>query len=360
MKRMVSMLVMGLWVAAVPAAPPASAPATAGSWRPAEEAFGRVSAPWQAVLRLPFAARITALKVEPGMRVKAGEELARFDAPLLRRYLADWQQARHAEAVARERLHLLQKGEKSHILPLRDLVQGEQALVEAQGKSRLAWEAVAADLDNLHLKAAAEPLAQRLDKEGAAAVARALGRLQAPFAGVVTKRQAALGEQLAAGEAVLELEALDSVYVDVEVAAASLPRWRKGESWGRAGEERIPLRPLDGVPLYDAATGLWRLRFQSDNPGLVLREGAWIEVEHLGAARAVVWVPASAVVARNGKSWCIVRKAGRFQPVEVRVGRAQGDRLPVLSGIAAGTEVVTQGAYELLYRDLKELIRFVD
>ena len=300
------------------------------------------------------------LTVEPGEQVTAGEEMARFEAPQLRRHLVAWQQAREEQALARKRLRMLHEGEEAHAITRRDLAQGEQAVAAARGKARLAWETLAADLDLMHVTSDAGALAQRLDRQGVRAVAQSLGRLRAPFAGVVTERRVALGEQLAAGDPVLELEALASVYVDVGVTGRELALWREGRSRWRAGAKRIRLRPLDGVPLYEADTGLWRLRFVTDNPGLALRDGAWIEVQHLGTPRPVVWVPAQAVVARNGKTWCIVQTGDRFKAVEVKVGTAAKGRIPVLSGLEAGSRVVTEGAYELLYRDLKELIKFVD
>ncbi len=359
-KRCLIVVMLSLWIPAALAGPPPTTPAVAGTWQPRATAFARVSARQQAVLNLPFSARITVLLVEPGTRVQAGEELARFEAPLFRRHLAVWQQARREQALALERLQVLREGEKEHAITRRDLARGEQAVAETEGKARLAWETLAADLDLIHVTIDTGTLARRIGKQGLQAVARSLGRLRAPFAGVVTDRQAALGEQLAAGEPVLELEALDSVYVDVGVTETSLPVWQDGETHWQAGEEKIGLQPLEGVPLYDAGTGLWQLRFKTVNPGLVLRDGAWIEVEHVAAPQAVVWVPAAAVVARSAKTWCIVRDGDRFRPVEVRIGTATGERIPILSGIEAGSRVVSEGAYELLYRDLKDLIKFVD
>ena len=86
----------------------------------------------------------------------------------------------------------------------------------------------------------------------------------------------------------------------------------------------------------------------------------WIRVGHLGIPRPVVWVPAAAIAARNGRTWCIVRRGDLLEPVQVQAGAEENGRIPILSGLPAGERVVTEGAYELLYRDLKELIRFED
>lgn len=360
MTRYLSVAILTCWTLAALADSATTTTAVAGTWRPHDRAFAHVSARQQAMLRLPFAARITALTAEPGASVTAGDELARFEAPELRRHLAAWHQARRELALARKRLQMLREGEKEHAVTRRDLAQSEQSMAEAEGKSHLAWETLAADLELINMASDAKELAQRINKQGPSSVARSLGSLRAPFTGVVTGRLAALGEQLAAGDPVLELEDLDHVYVDVGVAENTLAFWRNGETHWQAGTKKIALRPLDGVPLYDPATGLWLLRFETDNPGLVLREGSWIEVAHLGAPVPVVWVPAAALVARNGRTWCIVQEDERFKPVEVTAGTVTDDRIPVLSGLKPGNRVVTEGAYELLYRDLKELIKFVD
>lgn len=289
-----------------------------------------------------------------------GEQLARFNAPLLRRHLADWHQARRELVLAHERLQMLREGKKEHAITRRELARGGQAVAKAEGKTRLAWETLAADLEHIHVASDDKVLVQRIEKQGLQDVARSLSSLRAPFAAVVTARRAALGEQLAAGDPILELESLDRVYVDAGIAEASLSVWQDGVTLWRVGTKKIELQPLDGVPIYDSSTGLWLLRFETDNPDLALRDGAWIEVEHRGASLPVVWVPTAAVVARDGKTWCIVQEADRFRAVEVRVGTAAAERIPILSGLEAGSRVVTEGAYELLYRDLKELIKFVD
>ncbi len=334
--------------------------AIAGSWQPVVSAFARVSAHQRAVLSLPFFARIVALDVEPGTRVAAGNELLRFDAPLFRQHLAVWKQRLLELRLAKKRLQVLRESERQHVITRQERVLGEQAVARAQGQSGLAWQILAADLDLLHVQIDKKTLEDRIRKAGVQAVARNLARLRAPFAGVVSLRRAALGEQLSAGSPLLELETLDPVYVDVGLPERKLRVWQAGKTYWLKDKKRISLRRLPGVPLYDARTGLWLRRYESKNPGGFLRDGAWIEVQHQGVSQAVVWVPAAAVVARNGKTWCVIRKQDQFKAVEVHVGAVSGRRIPILSGLKAGTKVVTRGAYELLYRDIKELIKFVD
>ena len=353
-------LLMILGVMPVLADSPPTEVAIAGAWQPRVAAFARVSAHQQVLLSLPFLARIVALNVEPGTRVAAGDELLRFDAPRLRQQLAAWKQTLLELRLARKRLRVLRESERQHAITRRERLAGEQAVARAEAESSLAWETLAADLDLLHAPVDQKTLEDRIQHERLQLIAQSLARLRAPFAGLVTSRRVALGEQLPAGSPLLELEVLDPVYVDVGVPVQELPLWQGGESYWLRNKQRISLRLLPGAPLYDADSGLWLRRYESKNPAELLRDGAWIEVQHQGAAQAVVWVPAAAVVARNGKSWCVIQKQDQFKAVEVRAGAPSDGRIPILSGLEAGNRVVSRGAYELLYRDLKQLIKFVD
>jgi len=357
-----------------------TATAVAGKWRASATAFARVAARQQVTLSLPFAARITSLSVEPGARVAAGTELAQFDAPLLRQYLANWKQALLEKQLAEKHLQILRETQKQHTSTRQQQVAGEQALAQAQGKVSLQWEILAASADLLHIKINRQTLAKQLKHQQVSRIARQLGSLKAPFAGVVVKRQVTLGEQVKTGSVLFELEKLQPVYLDVSVPAADLAFWRNGEScrYPAAADtvhdtahdaagcklESTRLQPVGGVPLYNARTGLWQLRFLSNNLRLLLRDGSWVEVKHLAAPETVVWVPQVAVVSRNRKSWCVVATGQgddhKYKSVAVKTGAAVNGRTPVISGLKAGDKVVTRGAYELLYGDIKQLIKFVD
>ncbi len=364
LRRLATLLVIHATLGAVPTQADNALPttvATAGEWRPMQAAYAQVSAQRQAVLKLPFAARIRSLAVEPGARVGPGDTLATFDAPQLRRHLAAWQLARHGSELAQQQLKVLRQNRRENTITRGELLAGEQTAAKAVAEAELAWQTLAADLDLLNLAMDAEDLAQRVDAHGLSRVARELGRLQAPFAGMVIARRATLGEQLAAGDPILELESLKRVYLDVEVAESALPNWQHGQTYWPGTSGKIALQPLGGVPRLDPDSGLWLLRFTADNPGYRLHDGAWVEVQHLGEPLPVAWLPAAAVVSRNGRHWVMVSSAGSFKPVEVQTGAAGSDgRIPVTKGIGPGTTVVTEGAYELLYRDLKDLIKFVD
>ena len=336
-----------------------------GSWQRSKSAYAIVKARQQAVLSLPFSARITALEIEPGATVKKGQVLARFDTPQLKQHLAFWHQKTVEVSLAKKRLSVLRQSVKSHTVTRRDVSLGEIAVAQAQGQAGTAWEVLAADLFVLNEPINKQAIEHGISKRGIPALAAEMGRFRAPFSGIVVKRWSALGEQLAPNTPILELETLEQVYVEVHVTKSDLAFWKDGEtrlSVNSGEENNVVLKALETVPLYDEQSGLWVIRFIADNPDLALRDGAWIEVVHKSAPRSVLWVPESAVVARNGKTWCIIQSAdGQSKPAEVQVGNKSPDgRIPVLSGLEGTADVVSKGAYELLYRDIKDLIKFVD
>jgi len=336
-----------------------TATAAAGTWRPSATAFGRVSATRRAVLRLPFAARILAFQVEPGEQMAAGAGLARLDIPELRKQLVAWHQASREAALAQQRVEVLRQSLGHHVITRADFLAAQEQRVRSRAKARLAWEGLSATLARLAVTPDRQRLEASLDRDTPETVAHRLGILKAPFAGVVSQRPATAGEILEPGSAILELKGLERVYVEVGIPASGLTLWRQGETYWQERTTTI-LKRLTGEPRYQAATGLWLLRFETANPDRSLRDGMWIRVRHLGTPRSVVWVPAAAVAARNGRTWCIVRRGDRLEPVQVQAGPGENGRIPILSGLPAGERVVTEGAYELLYRDLKELIRFED
>lgn len=360
MTRLLPLLLI-CWTGLLQAAsPPATRPVTTGPWQPRLSAFGQVSAAQQARLSLPFSVRITALPVEPGTLVSSGDTLARFEAPLLEQHLTTWQQYRQQRTLAEQQYRLLVASEKEHAATRLQLVAGEQALAAAETKTLLAWQTLAADLGQLNNPVTAQALGRRLDKQGTSALVPELGMLKAPFTGMISRRLATVGEQLLPDQPLLELDNLERVFIDVAVPEAELKDWLHGSTRWLSAQDTIKLQAVPGQPRYNAASGLWLLRFTADNPDRLLQDGAWIELQHRGETRSVVWVPESAVVSRHGKTWCLLADGKTFKPVEVQAAAPENGQVPIIAGLQSNDRVVTEDAYEWLYRDLKDLIKFVD
>jgi len=337
-----------------------TARAVSGPWQARSQAYGRVRARAESRIELPFPVRLTWTGTTPGQAVTRGETLLRFAAPALAQALIAYASARHDQAASAARLALLRSNEKQRTVTRRDVAVAELDLARVQGQASAAWARLQADLAILGVDWTRRQVDEALDGGSAEALAAKLGVLRAPFAGVVVTRAPAVGVWVDANTPLLELEDLTEVYVAAGVPESALSSWHGGETEIVDEAAPISLVPLPGAPGMDPSSGLRLLRYRAANPAGHLRDGQWVQVMHRGTVRSVAWVPASAVAGRNGRDWCLVVKGGKPEPVPVRVGPQQDGRIPVLEGLEAGQEVVTEGAYELLYRDLKDLIQFVD
>jgi membrane fusion protein (multidrug efflux system) len=185
--------------------------------------------------------------------------------------------------------------------------------------------------------------------------------IRAPFSGVLGIRQVNLGQYLSAGDAVVPLQALNPIYVNVGVPQQYAGPVRVGTSVRITSEELMGagfggrITAINSV--VDEATRNIQIQATFANPSRKLRPGMFVETTiSLGANHSVVALPASAISyapygnsvyvvtdlkSENGQSYRGVRQ--QF----VKLGDARGDRIAVLSGLQAGEEVVTSGLFKL-------------
>ncbi len=102
------------------------------------------------------------------------------------------------------------------------------------------------------------------------------------------------------------------------------------------------LRIADTV---DPQTRTVKVRAELKNPLGRLRPEMFGSIHHIESTTTVPMLPAGAVIQGETQSLIFVeQRPGRFQQTEVKIGKPQGDRVPVLAGLAAGTRVVVDGA----------------
>ncbi|MDE2292702.1 MAG: hypothetical protein KGL53_11530, partial [Elusimicrobia bacterium] len=94
-----------------------------------------------------------------------------------------------------------------------------------------------------------------------------------------------------------------------------------------------------------------------DSPGGLATNDFVLARITMGVRRGVLTVPAPAVLKSGGKT-IVLRASGpdgerRYEVVPVRTGAQAEGRVEVLSGLAAGDEVVTQGGLGHAFPDFK-------
>ncbi len=185
-------------------------------------------------------------------------------------------------------------------------------------------------------------------------------QIRAPFTGALGIRQIDLGEYLAGGDPIVPLQATDPLYVNFSVPQQDVPRLRVGgavkvSAEGIAEEFTARITALDSV--VDAQTRNVQVQATLPNPGGRLQPGMFVETRVvLGATAPVIAVPASAIsYAPYGDSVFVVAelegpKGEKYRGAKqqfVKLGGSRGDQVAVVSGLQAGQEVVTSGAFKL-------------
>jgi membrane fusion protein, heavy metal efflux system len=182
--------------------------------------------------------------------------------------------------------------------------------------------------------------------------------IRAPISGVVTKVNKNLGEQVAAGEAILEITNLDTVWVEAPIFERDL---RLVTGSGKASFTTVawPGQEFSGTLLdignvIDEQKRTAHVIFSVPNAGRALRIGMQADVRiEAGESVAAMMIPREAVVEDEGKKIVYVLLSGEeFQRREVKLGNEYGEKVAVLEGLKAGERVVTQGALQMKLHEL--------
>jgi membrane fusion protein, multidrug efflux system len=174
-------------------------------------------------------------------------------------------------------------------------------------------------------------------------------------------RQVNLGQYLSAGNAIVPLQSLNPIYVNFgvpqdaasQVQVGSKLRITSGELGG--AEFTGLVTAINSV--VDEATRNTQLQATVENPKGKLRPGMFVQVHaSVGTDRSVITLPATAInYAPYGDSVFVVAdltdpNGHTYRGVRqqfVKIERARGDQVAVVSGVKPGEEVVTSGIFKL-------------
>jgi membrane fusion protein, copper/silver efflux system len=187
--------------------------------------------------------------------------------------------------------------------------------------------------------------------QGARHGADAAITLHAPQAGIVTTLDVREGQRVSAGQTLMTLNGLSTVWIE-----AALPQSAAGTVRGgtpvTVTVDALPGRQFAGMvetllPDIDATTRTQRARIVLDNPDGALSPGMFATVQ-LNPARgeAVPVVPDDALIATGSQTRVIVvEDGGRFRAVAVRTGRSAGGYTEMRDGLTGGEKVVVSGQF---------------
>lgn len=325
-------------------------PADSGAVAETRQVGGEVMAPPGQALSIAAPAAGTVLAPEgaplpaPGRRVMKGEPLLRLLA-----LPPDPATVREGLAVARARL--------------------TQAEAEARRVGDLFAERLVSARDNE--RAQADLVAARAAFETANAQQQQVERgtnvdgggltpllVVAPSSGVIRALNVGAGQAVSAGTALLEIVAVDRLWVRVPLYAGdvrTVDRSKPAAIAPLGGSTGLPATGhwITGPPLADPGAASIDLFYELRGQAAGFRPGERVNVSlpltDKGPDAVAVTVPLSALLLDNsGGTWVYQRLDSlAFVRRRVEVARVVGDRAVIARGLSAGTLIVTAGAAEL-------------
>ncbi|HMG71672.1 MAG TPA: efflux RND transporter periplasmic adaptor subunit [Gemmatimonadaceae bacterium] len=275
-----------------------------------------------AALSAPAPARIATVRVSLGEKVGAGTALVVFEqAP----FVAAAQSA-EASLVAAERSYdRARRLADAGIVPRKDADQAATELAQAR---------------------AAAAIARRAEQ---------LATLRSPISGVVTKLNAPLGAQVDITQTVVEVADLNALDIIFNVSSSDAARIASGASVTLSAGESAKGEPLgvghitDVGGTVDSVTRTVSVRALAPPTARPLRIGETIfgQISTSVHPRAIVIPVAALVPEGDGFKVFVVTTGNIAREREVTVGRRTEASAEILSGLAAGERVVTEGAYGL-------------
>lgn len=331
----------------------ASTGAGAGAERTVLNASGYVTARREATVSSKVTGKVTEVLIEEGLKVNAGQVLARLDDT----------NAQASLLLARAQLDSTKTALEETRVRLREAEQ------EFQRQTELLKRNVAAQSDYDHAEAAALAFRARLaQQQSDVAVAErtvAIWQQQqedtvirAPFAGVVTAKNAQPGEMISPMSAggftrtgICTIVDMESLEIEVDVNESYINRVEPGQAvegtLDAYPDWKIPCRVIAIIPTADREKSTVKVRvgFNQLDPRILPDMAVKVAFQEAGApaaghANPAVLVPKAAVRNEDGRDVVFVVHDGRAERRAVTVSDTQADNSVLTAGVSAGEKVV--------------------
>lgn len=291
-----------------------------------------------------MAGRVAAIKVRLGDSVRMGQPLVEIDSVELHHVSTDYLTALARAREATDALIRQKQLVEERVGPMQDLRRAEATAQTADATLREAEE-------HLHFLGLDDAAVEALRSGKTDGPLRSV--LRAPIAGRVEALSVILGQVLTGTEDLLTIMLLDKVWATLRVYERDLPdvaRDAPVEVRVPSYRNRVFTGQIESISdLVDTATRTVEVRARVGNPEGVLKPGmSAVAAVALQAGTQGLWLPMEAVLAYGTDRLVFVKTGeGQFVPHKVAVGLERGGYVPVTSGLQAGSEVVTHGAFAL-------------
>lgn len=285
---------------------------------------------------------VTQVNKKLGDTVRNGESIAVIESQELADAKALYLSSVERYEMAKWTFEREEKLWQEKITSEQDYLDGKRLLIEAGIEKRSAQQKLLAiGFDQSYL--------DKLPSEPEQFLTRF--EIKAPFDGTVIEKHIVLGELISTEEAVFIIADLDSVWVDLHVYPKDVKNIKKGQQVIISADSEIP--QSFGVISYignTIGTDSRRLlaRVVLNNGSGMLRPGIFINAKvSVPQSEADIVVPKESIQSLDGKKCIFIKDEHGFEPLFVETGLENTEYTQILSGLQAGQEYVTKGAFSL-------------
>jgi len=175
--------------------------------------------------------------------------------------------------------------------------------------------------------------------------------LVAPFDGTIVSKNITLGEVAKEDSDAFVVADLNTVWVDLQVYPKDLRHIKKDLQVVISADSEIP--EVNGIISYvspivgtESRTALARVVLSNESG--MFRPGLFVDAKvSVSQTKAEVVVPKGSIQMLEGKKCVFVKDEHGFEPAFVEIGLEDTNHVEILSGLTAGQEYVTKGAFSL-------------
>ena len=317
-------------------------------------ASGYVTARRQATVSSKVTGKVTELHVEEGMKVKEGQVLARLDDTNVKTSLrlVEAQLVSATNSLAETRVRI------------------KEAEQELERQTGLVKNKIATQADYDHAEAAVLALKAKLEQQQSEVVVAEKQVayweqqlddtiIRAPFAGIVTSKNAQPGEMISPISAgggftrtgICTIVDMESLEIEIDVNESYINRVEAGQAveatLGAYPDWKIPCKVIAIIPTADRQKSTVKVRvgFDKLDPRILPEMSVKVAFREAGgsgpvAGRTVI-VPKIAIHQQDGRSVVLVVQNGKAERRAVTVSGTRADEVVVSAGVGAGERVVT-------------------
>jgi len=315
------------------------------------EAVGTVKARTAATISSRVMGYVRDVRVAVGDRVRTGQPLVTIDS---RELEAVYGQAEAARAEAQSAIAEVENSvsaARANLELSQVTFNRMKDLFEKRSISNQEYDEAAARLEvakaNLQMaQSKRTQLAAKVRQADAAVrsagIVRGYAQITAPFAGIVTEKHVDPGNLASPGAPLLTVEQAGAYRLEVPVEESQLRSIRSGQPVEvvlDALDRRFQARVSEVVPAIDAASRTFLVKI--DLPPMAhVGSGLYGRAIFQTGLRRSIVVPADAIIRRGQVVSVLVASEGVARARLVTIGRGDGDRVEILTGLLPGEKLI--------------------